>query len=129
MNGKCTCGKCGSKILCRKQRPPRFLSFKMGDKVVMCPHKTSTMARGRTGTITGTISHLDVAVAMDDCVSPFKQTEKCEVCNMKTYMLRHASECHSCCNRMSHLQGAYCPNDHKDIVFYEQEEDGKESTI
>ena len=128
MNGKCTCGKCGSRICCRKIRPPRFLSFKVGDRVVYCPHKTQCGMRGRTGTIYSVYNHLEVVAHLDSDVSPFKQTEKCEVCNVKTYMLRHTSECHSCINRLTHMSGGFCPNGHKDIVFYEKEEEG-ETTI
>lgn len=105
----------------RRQRPPRFLPFKVGDRIVICSHKIITMERGRTGTINNIYNHLDAVVVLDEKVSPFKRTEKCEVRNVKTYLLRHASECHDCCNRMTHMQGGWCPNDHKDIVFYEEE--------
>lgn len=126
--GSCRCGL--QKCICshRKQRPPRLLPFKVGDRVVYCPHKTQCGMRGRTGTIYSVYNHLEVVAHLDSDVSPFKQTEKCEVCNVKTYMLRHASECHSCVNRLTHMSGGFCPNDHKDIVFYEKEEEG-ETTI
>jgi hypothetical protein len=130
IDNKCRCGL--QRCICshRKRRPPRFLSFKIGDRVVLCPHKTAQLSRGRTGTIDGFLNHLEAMVVLDDCVSPFKQTKKCEVSLViKTYMLRHTSECHSCCNRLTHMSGGYCPNDHKDIVFYEEQDTSSETTL
>lgn len=113
-------------MLPRKQRSPRFLPFKVGDRIVMCPHKTGAALRGRTGTIYSVYNHLEVVACMDSGVSPFKQTEKCESMNVKTYLLRHASECSDCYNRLTHMMGAYCPHEHKDIIFYEEQENQDE---
>jgi hypothetical protein len=101
----------------RKERPPRFLPFKAGDKVVLCPHKTICSMRGRTGEVFLTISHLDVDVIFNETSSTRGHTK-----TIRAYELRLASECHDCCHRMTHLMGTYCPLDHKGIVFYEPEE-------
>jgi len=112
----------------QKQRPPRFLSFKAGDKIVICPHQTLNNTRGLTGEVLFTNNHLEVGVSLDEYVSPFNRTEKGQARNVPSYMLRHASECHDCVNRMRHMQGGFCPTSCKDIVFYEKEETKEPST-
>jgi len=110
----------------KKQRPPRFAPFKVGDRVVLCPHRIASGQRGQTGTIIEVEGHLAVWVSLVSRISltpcPVNINRAPFSFKIPTYDLRHASECHSCINRMSHMVGGFCPSSWKEIVFYEKSE-------
>lgn len=99
-----------------QKKSPRHLPLKVGDKVVICPHKSNTHERGRVGTIVHVRNHLTVDVTYEGDKHPLVGFH-----GIPTYNIRHASECHRCVHRVTHLTGAMCPQSWKEVKFVDEE--------
>ena len=98
-----------------------LLSLKEGDRVVNCPNVRSCNNRGMTGTVCKIFNNLEVEIVWDNKVSPVPCKEGTFALAARTYMLRLASECHSCRHRMQHLAGGYCPETWEEVVTLEED--------
>jgi hypothetical protein len=105
----------------QQKRSLKHLPFKVGDKVVICPHKSNTHERGSTALVFEVLDHLSVLVEYERQVIRHGDPKR-----QPTYNLRHASECHRCVHRVTHLSGGVCPQSWKEVKFVDEVETSNE---
>lgn len=89
--------------------------FQIGDKVVLCPSKTKSGARGTKGIITKVLSNLYVEVQWNAENLSFGKLSLRQLARVAVYDIRPEMECHNCKFRLTHLIGGSCSVSWKDV--------------